>query len=380
VSKKISSELSLLIILPSLQFGGIERTTYNLIKNLKSFRVSLLLHRNLEPFFADLECNIYRLDDFKAARPTLSIQNLYRYAIAIKRVSSIEKPDIIFGIMQFAPIYAAFAKDIFFLRSRLVISYRGVVSEYLRLLPHKRMLRFLIRYSIKRAVTVIVPSYGVREDLIENFGASPNRIRVIYNGIDLKFVRQEAQESIDLEKDRPWIITSARLDTLQKDFLTLFKAFRIVRDNIKARLLIVGDGPDRERVTLWAEEMSLREDVLFLGFQKNPFKYLAKADVFVLSSFVEGFGNVIIEAMTLGVPVISTDCPSGPGEIIEHGTNGFLVRVGDYKTMAGFMLEILDNNELRGRFARNGLRRVTDFSAQKMASEYEKAFTELFYS
>ena len=126
--------------------------------------------------------------------------------------------------------------------------------------------------------------------------------------------------------------------------------------------------------------MSLDEDILLIGFQKNPFKYISKAEVFVLSSFVEGFGNVIIEAMALGIPVISTDCPSGPGEIIDHGVNGFLVPVGDYRSIAEYILEILHNGGLRDRISQAGLKRAEDFSARKMAQNYEKHFLEIIDS
>ena len=123
--------------------------------------------------------------------------------------------------------------------------------------------------------------------------------------------------------------------------------------------------------------MSLNEDVLLLGFQNNPFQYISKSEVFVLSSFFEGFGNVIVEAMALGVPVISTDCPSGPEEIIEHGINGFLVPVGDYNRMAEYILNILNDNELWNKISLAGLKRAEDFSALKMAKNYEKLFLEL---
>jgi len=369
--------MKLLIVLPSLEFGGIERTTINLLRNIKRGQAAVALHKRTEHYFKDISCKIYRFEDFGVSNPTLSLRSIYTYSKAIKKISNLENPDIVFGIMQFAPIYTCCAKDFFFMKSRVVISYRGAVSVFLKRIPSfGRWAKFLIYYTVRRASNIIVPSEGVKRDLIEHFGASESKTKVIYNGIDLEWVKRLSGDDIDVKKDCPWVVTSARLDFIQKDFLTLLKAFRIVRNSLRAKLLIIGEGPQRDSILSWMREMSLNEDVLLLGFQENPFRYIAKTDVFVLSSLIEGFGNVIVEAMALGIPVISTDCPSGPGEIIQHGTNGFLVPVGDYNKMAEHILNILKDSELRNRISHAGLRRAEDFSALKMAQNYEKYFIE----
>lgn len=365
------SPIKLLIVLPSLVFGGIERTTINILRNLKKIQPAIILHENMEHYFIDIDCKVYRFEDFGACTPTLSPRSLYAYAKAVKKVSDRERSNIVMGIMQFAPIYATFARDFFFMKSKVVITYRGVVSEYLKIIPLNRWGRLLIHFSVRRSSGIIVPSEGVKRDLVAHFGATELNTRVIYNGIDLDFVRAAAKEAVTLNKDCPWVVSSCRLDP-QKDFLTLLKAFRIVRNNIRVKLLIIGEGPQRERILSWIKEMSLNEDVLLLGFQENPFRYVSKTDVFVLSSFVEGFGNVIVEAMALGIPVISTDCPSGPGEIIQHGINGFLVPVGDYNRMAESILNILSDRELKDRISRAELKRSEEFSAMKMAQDYEE--------
>lgn len=374
---RIRFPIKLLIVLPSLEFGGIERTTINILRNLKKIQPAIILHENMEHYFLDIDCKVYRFEDFGDCTPTLSPRSLYAYAKAVKKVSDRERSDIVMGFMQFAPIYATFARDFFFMKSKVVISYRGVVSEYLKIIPLNRWVRLLIHFSVRRASGIIVPSEGVKRDLIDHFGATEFNTRVIHNGIDLNFVRAAAKEAVTLKKDCHWVVTSARLDSIQKDFLTLLKAFRIVRNSIRAKLLIIGEGPQRERILSWIKEMSLDDDVLLLGFQENPFRYVVRADVFVLSSLVEGFGNVIVEAMALGIPVISTDCPSGPGEIINHGINGFLVPVGDYNRMAGYILEIINDGKLQNKISQAGLKRAEDFSALKMAKNYEDYLTWL---
>jgi len=373
--------MKLLIVLPSLEFGGIERTTINLLRNIKRGQATVALHKRIEHYFHDINCKIYRFEDFGALNPTLSLGSIYTYSKAIKRISNLENPDIVLGIMQFAPIYACCAKDLFLMKSKVVVSYRGAVSLFLTQTPSfGRWVKFLVHYSIRRAPSIIVPSDGVKTDLIEYFGASESKIKVIYNGIDLEWVRGLSKKEIDMKKDFPWIITSARLDTVQKDFLTLLKAFSIVRNSQRVKLLIIGDGPQKHRVLSWIKEMSLSEDVFLLGFQENPFRYVSRADVFVFSSLFEGFGNVIVEAMALGIPVISTDCLSGPGEIIDHGINGFLIPVGDQKRMAENILNVLHDSDLRNRVSQAGLKRAEDFSALKMAQNYEKHFLEIIGS
>ena len=369
--------MKILIVFPSLEFGGIERTTINLLRNIKRARTAIILHKRMERYFHDINCKIYSFEDFGAFNPTLSPRSIYTNSKAVKNISNLENPEIVLGLMQFSPIYACCAKDFFFMKSKVVISYRGVVSEFFKRIPSfGRWAKFLVYYSIKSASNIIVPSEGIRRDIVEHFGASELKTKVIYNGIDLVSVRELAKADINLKKDCQWIATSCRLSP-QKDFATLLNAFKIVRNNIKAKLIILGDGEMRRTIEDWLEDMGLKEDTVLLGFQENPFRYISKADVFVLSSFIEGFGNVIVEAMALGVPVVSTDCPSGPGEIIQHGINGFLVPVGDYNRMAVYILNILSDKELGEKISRSGLKRSEEFSAMKMAQDYEEYLIRL---
>ena len=152
---------------------------------------------------------------------------------------------------------------------------------------------------------------------------------------------------------------------------------KLVLEKTPVRLMILGDGPEKEKLTHLAFQMGLSKDVAFLGFQENPFKYMKKASVFVLSSLQEGFGNVIIEAMACGAPVISTNCPTGPGEIIQHMENGILVPVGGQQQMAQAILAVLENPALAKKLSLEGKKRAEFFSVEKSVKEYEKVFLEL---
>ncbi|NJK27869.1 MAG: glycosyltransferase, partial [Coleofasciculaceae cyanobacterium SM2_3_26] len=127
----------------------------------------------------------------------------------------------------------------------------------------------------------------------------------------------------------------------QKDFATLIRAFSIVKKVRKSRLVILGTGPNKPRLEALIEELDLRDDVDLPGFVENPFKYMARASVFVMSSAWEGFGNVLVEAMAVGTPVVSTDCRSGPSEILDNGKYGALVPVGDAEAMARAILDVI---------------------------------------
>jgi glycosyltransferase involved in cell wall biosynthesis len=136
-------------------------------------------------------------------------------------------------------------------------------------------------------------------------------------------------------------MTGAGRLTRQKDFATLLRAFALVLKRRPVRLLLLGDGPERKRLESLAAELGISAVVDFYGFVANPFPFIARSDLFVLSSAWEGFGNVLVEAMALGVPVVSTDCPSGPREILHDGTLGPLVAVADHTALAEAILATL---------------------------------------
>jgi glycosyltransferase involved in cell wall biosynthesis len=217
---------------------------------------------------------------------------------------------------------------------------------------------------------IVTPSKGVKLDLIENFHAPPSRITTIQNGFNLESNMVRVMESVAVPKDCPWVVSACRLSA-EKDFDTLLRAFRKVRNVCRAKLLIVGDGALRDDIVALGRELELGDDLLLLGHKSNPFPYMAMADVFVLSSHHEGFGNVIVEAMSVGTPVVATDCPFGPREIIVDGENGFLVPVKDAGLMAKRCLLLIQDSELRGSMGHHAKSRSRDFSMERMGMQFE---------
>ena len=197
-----------------------------------------------------------------------------------------------------------------------------------------------------RADEIVAVSAGVADDLARVARIPRSRITVIHNPIVTDELLADARAPVDhpwfADGGPPVVLAAGRL-TEQKDYPTLLRAFRHARRARELRLVILGEGEERPRLEALARELDVSGDVDFAGFVANPYAFMARASLFVLSSAWEGFGNVVVEAMACGTPVVSTDCPSGPGEILEGGRYGRLVAVGDDEELAAAMLATLED-------------------------------------
>jgi len=232
-------------------------------------------------------------------------------------------------------------------------------------LPRMAM-RWAMRASYGRADAVVGVSDGVADDIAALSGLPRERITTIYNPITPLAAAQPADPAVM----KAWgggakLITVGSLKAV-KDHPTLLCALAAVRREREAKLLIVGDGAERPRIEALAAELGLTDAVVFAGFHPTPQTYVSQADAFVLSSRTEGLGNVLVEAMACGTPVISTDCPTGPGEILEGGRHGRLTPVGDPAALAAAILETLDAPTDRKAL----IARAEDFSIDKAAAAY----------
>jgi glycosyltransferase involved in cell wall biosynthesis len=195
-----------------------------------------------------------------------------------------------------------------------------------------------VRKLYKRNDGVIVASQGIKDDLQQELGLKDVPIHVIWNAAITMHNFERAREPVDhrwLQNNRetPVIINVARLAP-QKDLKTLIDAVSIVRQKRKCRLAILGKGPLRDELMEHARKRGLENDFDLPGFVDNPYAWMARADCFALSSIWEGFGIVLAEALSLGLPVVSTDCPSGPREILQDGRYGKLVPMQDSHALA----------------------------------------------
>ena len=250
--------------------------------------------------------------------------------------------------------------------------------------------KFMVMYSYKRADLILANSYAIQTDLIENFKIK-TPVRVVYNPVDLQLIKSNAAEEPEFvfEKDIFHFITVGNLRK-EKNQLLLIQAFFILK-NLPCKLLIVGAGVMEEELKQKVKDLGLIDKIVFCGFDKNPFKYVNRSDCFVLSSNVEGFPNVLIEALACGKPVISTDCSSGPRELLapdtdlhhrainnyEIGEYGILTPVKDVISLANAMKKMMEDKALRERFLGKAAKRAEQFDVNEIKQYFHVAFAGL---
>lgn len=248
---------------------------------------------------------------------------------------------------------------------------------------------FMINFVYNRAERVTAVSNGVRDDLI-HWGVDSNKIVTIYNPLNIDKIIQDSKEAVDsplFETDIPILITAGRLVPVKGQW-HLIRIFSEIRKKIVCKLVICGEGELLESLQKLVSDYNLQDDVVFLGWVPNPYKYYAKSTLFVLTSLSEGYGNVLVEAMTCGCPVISTNCKYGPAEILDNGHYGILSEPLDnryYETntpltpeendMKEKILNLLNNKELLEKYSALGLERVQCYRRENAIKKY----TDLIY-
>jgi glycosyltransferase involved in cell wall biosynthesis len=299
-----------------------------------------------------------------ALKPPKTIRCLHGLAIYLRR----EQPDALLSAKTPANLVAIWAKRLAKVRTRIVVSERTNLSTVTQQSPkwRWRYVAPLIGKVYPQAERIVTVSRGVADDLAACTGLPRATIGTIYNPTLTTEIAEKAQAPISHTwlppTTTPVILGVGRL-VPQKDFPTLLKAFAHVHRKHPARLLILGEGRERAKLEALVSELGIAEDVSFPGFEPNPYAFMARASVFVLSSAWEGLPNALIEALACGCPVVSTNCPSGPQEILDNGAFGPLVPVGDDRALAEAILHTLENppnaERLRSRAAEFDIREIS---------------------
>jgi len=212
------------------------------------------------------------------------------------------------------------------------------------------------------------------------FGLPSQKVRLIQNPLDIKEIDRlkERDVSEKFNGERFNIVARGRLCE-QKGFSCLIRALeKVNKEYSKAHVYILGKGPLESKLKQLAKELHLEKKVHFLGFKNNPYKYIAHADLFVMSSLWEGLPGVLLEALACEVPIVSTDCKTGPREILQDGKYGELVSIKDSEALAEKIIYLLEHPETRKEYSQKGRERVGGFDAQKISKEYESFFREIF--
>ena len=232
-----------------------------------------------------------------------------------------------------------------------------------------RLIKFFVKKWYSKANVIICVSNGVREDLRLNFKIKPQKLQTVYNILDIAKIKKQAQstqyDSVISRFDN-YILSIGRLEK-QKDFETLIRAFHLIANHVPSNLVILGEGPEREKLESLVRQLKLSNRVLLPGFFVNPYPFIKKSQVLALSSRWEGCPNVLREAMVLNRKIISTNCPSGPGEILKNGKYGILIETGDIATFSAQLFRLVAQPDVE-----NGLNAIINDQQKSM-----KFFKEL---
>jgi glycosyltransferase involved in cell wall biosynthesis len=346
--------------------GGVQRVCVTIANELaaRGVRVSCVLPEAQGPFLEELAPSV-TLVDLGTRRPTSLVQRLARY-LRDHRLAAVV------ASQHHAIVAALLARRLAGVQVALIAVQHNTLSELCRQ-SRRPTVRWLLpsaaRLLFRGADQVCAVSEGVARDLATVTGIPVRDIQVVYNPA----LRPEIAVQAELAsghawldaKDRPAVLGVGTLIPI-KDFATLIRAFARLRQDRPARLVILGEGPERPRLQRLRHELGIAVDVDLPGFTRNPYAFMARADVLAVSSRVEGMPITIVEALACGCPVVSTDCPSGPAEILENGKYGRLVRMGDATALADAISATLgasvDRAELR--------RRAADFSVDRAVERY----------
>ncbi|WP_421654655.1 glycosyltransferase [Leptothermofonsia sp. ETS-13] len=330
--------------LPALAGGGAERAMLHLAQGLaeRGFPTDLVLAKAEGDYLSHVSASV-RVVDLKSRSPVVVSKT-----IALRRYLQQEQPAVLFSALDILSS-AIWAQRLAGVSTRIVMCVQTHLSRQFRNHQPNTMGKvrpLLVRWFYPWADAIVAASRGVAEDVSEMTGVPIDRIQVIYNPVVTPEVLQNMQARINhpwfAPGEPPVILGVGRLVS-QKDFPTLIDAFAQLRQQRAVRLMILGEGEDRPQLEAQIRQLGLEQDVALPGFVENPYAYMAHAQVFALSSIFEGFGNVVAEAMATGTSIVSTDCESGPAEILMDGKYGKLVPVGDARALADAIATTLDH-------------------------------------
>ena len=324
--------------------GGAERVMLNLASGFvqNGLKVHLVLGKAWGPHLKKVPPEVQIID--------LQASGVLSTTLGLVKYLRKEQPVALLSALHYANEIAVWSKRLSGVSTKVIVTEHNTFSQAIQRTSKVRkfLLPAFVRYFYPWADAVVTVSQGAAKDLANSTGLSVDGIRAIYNPVITPELLEKAKKLLEhpwfAPGEPPVILGVGKLE-VQKDFPTLIRAFAQLRQVRPARLMILGWGPDRPKLEALIKELSLEQDVSLLGYVNNPYPYMAKASVFVLSSAWEGLPTVLIEAMAVGTPMVSTDCPSGAAEILGNGKYGLLTPVGDSQALAEGILEVLDGGQ-----------------------------------
>lgn len=384
----------------TLSTGGAERAVSNISSNLsEQYKKDITLYGSKSKIVYPYKGNIVQLDRINHDKGFL--YKLYALFYRVKEIRKIKKvnPNLnVISFLEYPNMINLMSKN----KGKTIVSVRNHMSTKLKGGFKNKVWNFTIRKLYSKADIVVAVSKEIKKDLIDNYKIDKEKIVVIYNSYNLNEIQTLSKEPIDDTYDyifdKPVIITVGRLNR-QKGQWHLIRVFsELKKTQPELRLVILGEGKLEKNLKELVAQYKLEDSVFFIGFQENPFKYIAKSKIFVLPSMYEGFPNALAEAMACGVPVLSTDCFSGPREILapdefeketisyEINTNRYGVlspvfQDYDYNSLSPLtseeeimvrnLKELVESKELLEIFSQRSLERVSDFNINQVIKEWE---------
>lgn len=363
-------------VLPSLAGGGAERVAVEILNALDAsmWDRSMYLFSREGPYLPQVASDIHVAGGGKASR--------FARWRALRRFIETTRPDVVMAFLSYFTVLSAvrMAKT----PTKVVFNQGTPVSAFLQDADYewRRPLRRCVfaaaaRLGYAAADLVIATSRGVAEDLTEAFGVDPAQVRIIPNPVDLDAIRAAAAEPLAEEEAASWIapviVAAGRLADV-KNYQLLIEALALVRAQVPARLFVLGQGDRLDALRRLAAERGVGDAITWCGFQSNPWKYIARADVFALTSRYEGFGNVLAEAMACGVPVVATRS-GGTEAVVDDGVNGLLAEHSP-ESVAAALLRLMVNREERDRLAAAAQTSANRFARPVVAQAYQAALGE----
>lgn len=358
--------MKITIMFQSFHSGGVEQILINIANELCNYHEITVVTMNAEGELKTSLSESIRIVDFKKKKAIKTIGPLIKY---IKS----NKPDIILSAKHFINIAVLISNMMLSKKIKVIATVHGQLGTNIKDI----MMKLFIKTIYPLSDCIICVSNGVAEEMstIINDRYS-EKIKVIYNPvIDKQFIyKVNESNSIELEKpsNEKWIVSIGRISK-EKNLELLIKSFNKIPDKENTKLIIIGDGPEKENIENLVFKLGLEKEVIFKGYQKNPYIYLKNADVFVLSSDREGLPTVLIEALFFKVHIVSTDCKSGPREILSNGKYGKLVPVNDSDKLAVAIDEQL-NSKIKNGFDQKILE---PFTLDTVMKSYRRIIKEM---
>jgi len=381
LNKNIIEKKRVAFFINSMGGGGAEKVVQLLLEQLtvnKDLEIVLILLENKITYQLPRSIEIIPLfshfDNYLQ-----KFVSLFWGALKLKKIIKKYRIQIIISFLERSNFINIIAKLLGSSHQAIISEHANPEYTYRDQTFKNGIVRLFLKLLYSRADKIIAVSSGVKKSLINIFRIKERKIQVIYNPCDINKIKRLSIRNLEqpwFHEETPIIITVGRL-MRPKGQWQLIQAFAEVKRKVPSRLVIIGEGELKNQLMKLAKNLSVDKDITFLGWQKNPYKYMAHSTVFALTSLWESFGIVLVEAMVCGVPIVSFDCENGPREILNSGQYGVLVPAGNIKELTKVILNFLEDSDLRKKFAQKAEKRAQKFAIEDIAKEYKQCLRSL---